>query len=222
MPPIPRSRLLEALPLLLVALFAIGVMAVTFVILQRTARLGASIATEIEQIRSLTDTVEMAVARQAVAVQNLMLDPDSLRRREYAAARALEDSAMVHLDRAAQIGGRPTMTALSGARLVLRGWRRIQDEFVSGEIDAETYRSRLGAQAGRFQDVLAIMTELDVQATGLAARRRAEITRLQRIGAVFTALLALATVVAAGFAYRFRGGIRESAFELTPRAREAE
>ena len=80
----------------------------TFVILQRTARLRASIATEIEQISSLTDTVEMAVARQAVAVQNLMLDPDSLRRREDAAARALEDSAMGTLTGPRRSGvGRP-------------------------------------------------------------------------------------------------------------------
>jgi signal transduction histidine kinase len=217
-----RARLLEALPLLLVALFAVGVMVVTFVIVARTARLRAGIATEIEAIRTLSDTVEVAVARQAVALQNLLVDPDPLHRREYQAARALEDSVMARLVQAAQRGGPSTMTALSGAQLVLRGWHRDQDEFVNGEIDADTYRQRLDAQAGRFQDALGLMTELDMAATALAGVRREQIARLQKLGAVLTALLALATVAAAGAAYRLRGGIRESARQLEIRAHEAE
>jgi signal transduction histidine kinase len=66
------------------------------------------------------------------------------------------------------------------------------------------------------------MTELDMAATALASQRRAGIARLQKLGALLTALLALATVAAAGAAYRLRGGIRESATELEYRAREAE
>jgi signal transduction histidine kinase len=210
------------LPLLLVALFAVGVMVVTLVILERTSRLRASIATEVEEIRTLADTVEVAVARQAVALQNLLVDPDPLHRREYRTARALEDSVMARLVQAAQRGGPSTMTALSGAQLVLRGWHRDQDEFVSGAIDVSTYRQRLDAQAGRFQDALGLMTELDMAATAQAGVRREQIARLQQLGALLTALLALATVAAAGAAYRLRGGIRESARQLEIRAQEAE
>jgi signal transduction histidine kinase len=217
-----RARFFEALPLLLVALFAVGVMLVTFVILQRTAALRSGIATEIEEIRTLADTVEVAVARQAVAAQNLLVDPDPVHLAEYRAARALEDSVMVRLDQAAQRAGPSTMTALSGAQLVLRGWHSAEDDFVAGVIGGDDYRERLDAQAGRFQDVLGIMTELDMAATTLAEQRRTEIARLQKLGALLTALLALATVAAAGAAYRLRGGIRESATELMFRAREAE
>jgi signal transduction histidine kinase len=217
-----RARLLEALPLLLVALLAVGVMVVTLVILQRTTRLRAGIATGIEEIRTLSDTVEVAVARQAVALQAFAVDPDPAHRSEYQAARALEDEVMVRLDAAAQRGGPSTMTALSGAQLVLRSWHRTQDDFANGLIDAAAYRERLGAQVGRFQDVLGIMTELDMAATALASQRRSEIARLQQLGALLTALLALATVAAAGAAYRLRGGIRESARLLEIRAHEAE
>ena len=217
-----RARLLEALTLFLVALFATAVMVVTLVILERTARLREMIATEIEEIRTLSDTVEVAVARQAVALRNVVVDPDPAFREEYAAARALEDSAMARLDQAAQRGGPTTMTALSGAQLVLRGWHRANDDFAEGRVSASAYRESLDVQTDRFSDVLGIMTELDMAATALAQQRREQIARLQKIGALLTALLALATVAAAGAAYRLRGGVRQSARLLEIRAHEAE
>ena len=114
------------------------------------------------------------------------------------------------------------MSALSNARLIMRRWHRTQDELLSGEIDANTYLDRLDAQANRFQDVVGVLGEVRTQAAARGAERRAEIRRLQRLGALLTTFLAAATVIAAAVAFRFQGGIRESAYELVVRAREAE
>ena len=223
MPQSPRgARLFEVLPLLLVALLAVGVVAVTFVIVQRTDRLLDSISVQAETIRALADTVQTAVARQSAAIQNHLLNADPLHRAEYQAARTVEDSALVHLDRAVGPAGPAAMSALSNVKLVLRRWHRTQDELLAGSIDAQTYLNRLDAQASRFQDVVGIIDEVKTQATALGAQRRGEIGRLQRLGAFLTTFLAVAAVIASAVAFRFRGGIRESAYELMVRARQAE
>jgi signal transduction histidine kinase len=219
----PRgARLLDALPLILVLVLAAGVVAVSFVIVRRTGQLLDSISLQSETIRSLADTVESAVARQAAAIQNQLLNPDPQHRAAYEAARASEDSAIVHLDRAVGPAGPAAMSALSNVRLVLRGWHRSQDELLAGDIDAATYLSRLDAQADRFEDVVEILDEVESEAAELGAQRRAQIGRLQRLGTLLTTFLAVAAVIASAVAYRFRGGIRESASELMVRAREAE
>src|SRR5688572_6573000 len=223
LPQSPRgARLLEALPLMLVLVLAVGVVAVSFVIVERTDRLLESISLQAETIRSLADTVESAVSRQSGAVQSHLLNQDPEHRAEYEAARAAEDSALAHLDRAVGPAGPTAMSALSNMRLVLRSWHRSQDELLAGDIDAPTYLDRLDAQTGRLNDVVAILDEVKAQATALGAQRRAEIGRLQRLGALLTTFLAVAAVIASAVAYRFRGGIRESAYKLVVRAREAE
>jgi signal transduction histidine kinase len=219
----PRgARFLDTLPLILVLALAAGVVAVTLVIVQRTEGLLQSISVQAETIRALADTVETAVARQSAAIQNHLLSPDPGHRAEYEAARAAEDSALVHLEQSVGPAGAAAMSALSNVRLVLRSWHRAQDELFAGTIDAPAYLSRLAAQGGRFQDVVGILGEVKAQATALGAERRAEIGRLQRLGAFLTTFLAVAAVIASAFAYRYRGGIRESSYELMARAREAE
>ena len=127
------GRLVEAVPLLLVVLLALGVVAVTFVIVARTDALLRSITVQAESIRTLADTVESAVARQSVAVQGNLSDPKQ--RAEYDAARSVEDTAIAHLDRAVGPAGPAAMSALSQVRLVLRSWHRNQDELLAGTID---------------------------------------------------------------------------------------
>ena len=221
-----RASLLEALPLLLllllVVLLSAGVVGVAFVIVQRTDRLLERIATDAEAIRSLADTVESAVARQSVALQYHLMVPDPVHRAEYFSARALEDTALAHLDVAVGKAGQPSMTALSNIRLLLRRWHRTQDELLAGTIDAQSYLDRLDVEAGRFQDVVAVLDGIRAQAAAVGTERRAEIGRLQRFGALLTGFLAVAAVLAATFALRFRGGIREAAYAMEQRAREAE
>ena len=216
------ARLAEALPLLLVLLLAIGVVVVTFVIVSRTDALLTSIDVQAERMRSLADTVESAVARQSVVVETGLALTDPVRRAEYERARAVEDSSLAHLERAVGGAGPTAMSALSEVRLLLGRWHRNQDELLSGAIDLGTYRERLVAQSERFEDVVGILDQVKAEATALGAQRRGEIGRQQRFGAFLTAFLAIAAVLASAFALRFRGGIRESRYELMVRAREAE
>jgi signal transduction histidine kinase len=201
-------------------LLAVGVVAVTFVIEARTDRLLRSITVQAESIRTLADTVESAVARQSVVLQGNLSDPKQ--RAEYDAARSVEDTALAHLEGAVGAAGPAAMSALSQVRLVLRSWHRNQDELLAGTIDLATFDERLAAQSQRFQDVVGILDDVKSEAARLGAQRRLEIDRLQRFGAYLTTFLALAAVIAAGIAYRFRGGILESRYELMVRAREAE
>ncbi len=115
---------MELAPLLLVVLLAAGVAGVSFVIVQRTRALLTRIDTDAETIRTLADCVESAIVRQSVALQYHLMASDPLHRSENVRARALEDSALAHLE--VEIGktGPAGMTALNDTRLLLRRWHR--------------------------------------------------------------------------------------------------
>ena len=181
-----------------------GVVAVNWTIVDRTERLRRDILSRSEAVRAVSDSVSLAVAREAINLQAFLLTGDSAHLEDYRLARAAGDTLMQRLAAAARAFGSVTERTFGTVDQMRADWHDGHDEVLAERRPRDAGLAQADEERARVLDLMAVTADLNGVAQLRGAERRATIVRIYRFGALATVLLALLAVVSVVYAYVYR------------------
>ncbi len=205
------------------ALLAIvGLVAVNWIIVDRTERLRTSILTQSESVRARADSLSLTVIRQAINLQAYLLTGDSSHLEEYSRARAIGDAVVAELAVAAVEFGPVTARTFATAADLRASWQETHDELLREARPRQEALAQVDEERTRVLDLLTVISDLAGVAQLSGAERRATIVQIYRVGAIVTGLMALLALVSVASAYFYRQRLYARSEEARRRAGQLE